>query len=217
MFVILNKNKVEFGPIDWNQVELSRFISTQYNQQVSLPSTKPIQPILLQNNIAIYPAEVVKEIPALDEKIDGFTTIIESDKVYCIDKIVKLSSHELDEKIINKRNELRAEIQKKRQTVEWGGLDIKVTDQTYRFDTDRDSQGMIHRTFEFMTQPVNWKLADNVSWVTLTKEQLGIVIQAVLAHIAIGFNKEEKLVNKINSSLLEDLYSFDLDKEWENA
>ena len=217
MFVVLNNNVVEFGPINWNPIEFSRFISAKFDKFISLPILAPEAPVIFSNELAIFPAEVVKEEPALDEKIDGFTTIVESDKVYCIDKIVKLSSHELDEKITNKRIDLRQAIQQKRQKFEWGGLDIKVTDQTYRFDTDRDSQGMIHRTYEFMTQPVNWKLADNESWVTLTKEQLGIVIQAVLAHIAIGFNKEEKLVNKINSSLLEDLYSFDLDKEWENA
>ena len=216
MFVILKKDKVVFGPISWSPAGLSSFLAT-YNLNVSLPIEMPVLPIKFLDNIAIYPAVEVKKTPAIDEKIDGFTTIIESDKVFCVDNVIKLTESELNEKIAIKKNELRIAIQKKRQEIEWGGLDINIDGLYYRFDTDRDSQGMIHRTYQFMVQPINWKLADNVSWVMLTKDQLSLVLQAVLSHITNSFAKEQTLVTKLNTISINELYTFDLDKEWEKA
>ena len=215
-YSIIKDDKIVFGPIPWNPAEFSRFLFSE-GIQVSFPNKEFEDKMLFINGFILYPTTVVKANLTPDQKVISHITSIETNMVYYTEVAGVMDEEEINTKLEELKVNLRNTLKFKRIDAEQNGLTIKVGDKLCIFDTDRDSQGMLHRTYDFMIAPVSWKLKDNVTWVTLDKETMLYVIQNIAYNISESFRKEDVIQNLINGLDVFEAVDFDINAEWEVA
>ena len=216
-FTITKKNELVFDPITWNPSMFQRELYLTYGLSVTFPVTEPTTCITIGEDFVIYPTDVVAVDLQADEKLGTPVFTINNSTAVYKQTSVKLSDNEIASKLATLKGSLISSLSYKRKSMEAAGVTVIINGTKYTFDSDRDSQGMLHRTYAFMTDSVNWKCMDNVTWVTLDKVTMLTVIEAITSYIAECFNKESALQTKIDKLDIFGASSFNLDTEWSNA
>lgn len=216
MYTLLKKTEIIFGPVDWSPIDFQKKLYEQ-SINISLPLNPPESTLNIGNDFFIYPTEVNVASPYYDEKkINNGTYSIIKNKLIYSEQITKLTDEEKQIKFNKKKEELLLSIKQKRQQQESAGIKIQLNDIDCYFSTDRESQGLLHRTYSFMTEPVNWKLKDN-TWIILNKDEVLSVIKKITEYVEDCFHKEQSLSIKIESLNFDQLFLFELVSEWEDA
>ena len=212
-YTLIKNEKIVFGPQDWSSSSFSKALF-DLGVSISLPTVPQEGIDNIIGGYKIYPTEVVDVSIAANQYISSYDFVMEKDIAYYTPILSTLSEDEIASKIANIKPGLFETLRLKRVAIEQGGLLIQVGDTPCIFDTDRDSQGMLHRTYSFMQEPVMWKLKDNFSWVLLSKNDMLYVIMNITKHISDCFIKEATLQAKIESLNIIDLAAFNVDTEW---
>lgn len=212
MYTLIKNNKIELGPIQWSNIAFQNKLYSQ-GIVVTLPLTEPTDVIFLSDGFKIYPTEIVNASFNVDEYISGIELTFEENILYYIQLISKLSEEEQNKKRDEKKDLLKIQLRNIRKNEETSGVTVIIEGTPCVFATDRESQGMMSRTLQYMSTPINWKLKDG-SWVVVSKEYMEYAIRKMGEHIQSTFDKEEIISKQIDSLNLFDAFTFDVEKEW---
>lgn len=211
----LVKNNLELllGPMDWDQYSFQMALLAR-GIVVTLPINGPSFVLSYDKNLKIFPTEVVDIDIKVDEIITGSELTFEENVLYYIPLKTKLSAKQKTEKIQKKREELKTQLRSIRKIQEESGVTVTIADVPCVFATDRESQGMMSRTLQYISTPINWKLK-NGSWIVVSKEYMEYAIIQMGKHIQATFDKEETLSKKLDSLDLFGLFEINLQEEWD--
>ena len=184
MFALVHKQRVILGPINWNRALFDANLS-KLKINYGLPRVAPSQlPVQINQDTAIYTVEDVQ--PEYNSKInylEGPYWTIESDRA--------VSSYIVrDQPIDAVKNNLKTQAAAARWDKEVAGTTVTIQDTQVTVDTARGSRDIFVQKYLLMNdqETVAWKFPEG--WLTLTKTELGQVVQAGATHVQQAFGWE---------------------------
>lgn len=195
MFVLVHKERVLVGPRDWNRPMFDGALK-KLKIDVMLPRRDPQEvPFIIDEDT--YITKSVTVIPPHNEVFETYhgpywnfenpqqavgTFAIKTREIPQIREIMIRQA--ADERY-------RKEVSGTKMTIQ----DIEVS-----LDTSRDGRNIFLQKYSLMqdTDIVNWKFPEG--WLTLTKEELGLVVFTGAQHIQSAFDWEMSKVDEINSA-----------------
>lgn len=193
--LVQNKQTILLGPINWRH----RFIQTELNDlevDFTLSPTEPNAYVKINDELEIYPVTGL-EIPSHNsthEQLDGpYWTFV--------DGVAANGTYNIAGKPVDAiKNELKALTAAERYKKEIAGIKLTVQGVEVALATDRDTRNLYVQKLITMTDTdtVQWKFNEN--WLTLTKEDMTNICNAVNAHVQTQYDWEANIVNQINSA-----------------
>ena len=195
MYAVIHKEKVIIGPKGWDRGFFSfRFQQLKINAP-TMPRTAPISfPYIVDENTRIVPATVTyEEINTMTQYHHGPAWTIGEDSASALYEAV-------DTPIEQARSNFRNQAADERYKKEVAGTKITIQDLEVSLDTSRDGRNIFIQKFSLMgdTDTANWKFPEG--WLTLTKAELGQIVQAGAAHIQSAFDWEKGINDQIDAA-----------------
>jgi hypothetical protein len=194
MYILQHKNRVIAGPRDWNAA-MFNFALKSVGINTQIQDFVPQQlPLVIDSDTKI--TECVLIYPEFNEKIQ-----YAHGPFWDFSKDVAVGTFEVRENSIESiQNHLKAIVASERYKNETAGIKIKIQNKDITIDTSRGSRDIFVQKYLLMkdSDTVNWKFPEG--WLVLTKADLGIVVNAAVAHIENEFNWEKGKVDEINST-----------------
>lgn len=194
MYTVLHKNKSIAGPREWSSKFFEHRIG-QYNIKASIPESVPeTLPLIINEDIKIVPTTVTYEaINPMIQYHHGPVWTIEENNVTAEFLATDMP---IDQAKSNFRNQAANERYKK----EVAGTKVTIQGLEVFVNTDRDSRNIFFQKFSLMEDgdTVKWKFPEG--WITLTKAELGQIIQAGVSHIQSAFDWEKDINDQIDAA-----------------
>lgn len=103
------------------------------------------------------------------------------------------------------KGELKALAASQRYAKEVRGVDVEIQGQTVRALTDRNDRNLYLQALQLGAANISWKF-DSQTWLTLSLEELGTIVAAVMNHVKTCFEEEAaKAIEIDNCTTLEQL------------
>ena len=204
MYVVKHKERIVLGIIPWNHQYIQDVMRNRYRVNIELPYLEPEAtefPYVVNNDITIYPASEDRDpvINPMVQQYYGPTWEFLEDRAVAHYEILPLELHAA-------QSNYRARAAAYRYDKEVSGTKVTINDVEYDIETDRSSRSKYVEKYVMLSdgQTVNWKFTDQ--WVTLTKQNIQSIVQAIDSHVQGAFDWELSMINTINSATsLEDL------------
>jgi hypothetical protein len=195
MYAIIHKDKVIIGPKGWDRGFFSfRFQQLKINS-ATLPRMAPTNfPYIVDENTRIVPATVIyEETNTMTQYHRGPIWEIREDTATATYIAV-------DTPIEQAKSNFRNQAADERYKKEVAGTKTTVQDLEVSLDTSRDGRNIFIQKFSLMSDSdtANWKFPEG--WLTLTKPELGLVVQAGAAHIQSAFDWEKSINDQIDAA-----------------
>lgn len=207
MYAITENDNIILGPVNWNHRFFNSVIEDDTGVVVNItPDTKNNLPFEFEN-IKIRPVQIINEElrnPKIQKLNGPFWTFYPDRaeaKWIVIDKPIELVKYELSNSITNER-----------YNKETAGFKTTIQGQEVFIDTSRGNRDIFFQKLLMMedTDTVNWKFPE--TWLTLTKSDLGTIVQLGANHIQSCFDWEVQKLTEINNcTTLEELDQIDLE------
>lgn len=185
MFVIVSQGYVIDGPKPWSFRAFEYTLKNELEITYSLPTVKNNnEPIVINNDVKILYARY--DMPPYNPKIeylDGpFWTFSSTEAVGTFQ--VKPADVEWV------KTELKKQLAYNRWAREESSTTAVIQGHTLTIDTRRGFRDIFLQKYQLMADvdTVAWKFPE--MWLTLTKADLGIALQAIVVHIETHFNWE---------------------------
>lgn len=213
MYAVIHKDKVIIGPKEWNR----SFFSFRFQQlKISapmMPRTAPSEmPFVVDENTRIVPASVIyEEINPMIQYHRGPIWVINEDSATAT---YVATDTPIEQARANFRNQAADERYKKEVSV----TKMTIQDLEVSLDTSRDGRNIFIQKFSLMsdTDTANWKFPEG--WLTLTKAELGSIVQAAAAHIQSAFDWEKGINDQIDTATnAEELLAIEIKEETNGA
>lgn len=193
MYAVIYDNRVLVGPMNWNRGMFQGALERK-GIKYPLPRTAPNDlPIIIDEHAKIMQVEEIRpELNALVEYYYG--------PLWDITETKAVANYEVhDSPIESARYNLKQLAAQERYNREVKGTTVTIQDQTVTIDTNRGARDIFVQKYLLMndTDTVNWKFPE--TWLTLTKSDLGLCVQAGAEYIQSCFDWE------LNTSELIDL------------
>lgn len=195
MFVIVDRGYVIDGPKTWSFRAFEYTLRNDLDIDYNLPPFKnDLEPIIINEDVKILPAryESIPYNPKI-EYLDGpFWTFSSTEAV---------GTFEVKPADINwVKVELKKRLAYNRWIREESGTTAVIQSHTLTIDTRRGFRDIFLQKYQLMTDndTVVWKFPE--TWLTLTKADLGIALQAIVIHIETHFNWEAATSVAIDSA-----------------
>lgn len=195
MYVLTHNDQVLVGPMVWNARMFNAVIEDDLEIVTNiLPSDVSKVPLDLGNGLMIR--ECVDNYPTLNTKTQmyngpfwNFTSVPAVAQYVVVDKPLDLV-----------RQELKTKVADARWVLEQKGTTAVIQGQTVTVDTARGSRDVFVQQFLLMpsTTTSQWKFPEG--WLVVTKDDLGICVQAGVSHVQNAFGWEATVGNTINSA-----------------
>ena len=152
------------------------------------------------------------DINTTDKTIDGLPYIeIEKESqnvsgvlMAIIDGVYQEYVESDDALLSNAKTAKIAEIQSSRKDYQYSNITFEGNEYT----CTETAQNKFFHLFNFSTGDINWRLADDETWVTLTREQATNLANSIIARETEAYSKESELTTNINTALtLEEIES----------
>jgi len=195
MYAVIHKEKVIIGPKGWDRGFFSfRFQQLKINAP-TMPRTAPTSfPYIVDENTRIVPAMVTyEEINTMTQYHRGPVWTIGEGSASALYEAVDTP---IEQARANFRNQAADERYKK----EVAGTKTTVQDLEVSLDTSRDGRNIFIQKFSLMgdSDTANWKFPEG--WLTLTKPELGQIVQVGAAHIQSAFDWEKGINDQIDAA-----------------
>jgi hypothetical protein len=200
-YVIIHKNRVIVGPMDWSQKYFSNVLKIRHKILANVPGTAPETfPYIIDENTEIR--KVIENRPELNPMINYYYG-----PLWDLSDEIVIANYEVKEVAIETaRDNLRSILAAERYKKEVAGTKILLGSSEVTLDTSREGRNIFIQKFLLMTdiETVNWKFPEG--WFVLTKSDLGAVVQVGANHIQSAFDWEKETNSKIDScQTLEDI------------
>lgn len=196
MFVIVSQGYVIDGPKPWNFRAFEYTLQNDLEINYSLPTIKnDREPIIINNDVKILYARY--DQPSYNSKIeylDGpFWTFSDTEAVGTFQV--------MPANIEWVKKELKNRLAYNRWAREESGTTAVIQGYTLTIDTRRGFRDIFLQKYQLMgdSDTVGWKFPVEALWLTLTKADLGIALQAIVTHVQVQFDWEAGISNSIDA------------------
>jgi hypothetical protein len=194
-YVIVNNNRVVFGPREWNRLLFQSVIQDDFDVNATLNFTNDYgSKVVIDENISILPVHTTKspEYNSLTQNLVGPTW--EFDDAGAT-QIWNVQDKNLEELKISFKNQIK----ENRYIKEVSGTTIVVGDQKVYVPTDRNSNAIYHQKANVVTdEPVNFKL--NATWFSLTQKDFQSICTQIDDFIQSTFDWEKTISDIIDAT-----------------
>lgn len=194
MYALVHKNRVLAGPMAWNRAIFDGNLN-KLGIKFTLPKAAPESlPLIIDQDTAVYPVEF--DYPEYNAKIH----YLEGPYWTFVDGVARAGYLVKDQSVDSVKYNLKQKIAEERWKLEVAGTTTTIQGQTVSVDTDRGSRDIFVQKFILMddTATVRWKFPE--AWLTLSKTELGQVVQAGAAHVESAFAWESQKSGEIDSA-----------------
>lgn len=195
MFVIVYNNSVILGPMRWNRFRFENTIEEDCEFSVRLPDRNDsLDPVIVSDNIKILPVQGTQnpEFNPTTEMLHGpFWEFTDS---------AAIASYVAQPLPIDAvKNMLKARVSAERYRKEIIGTTTAIQDVQVTVDTSRDGRNIFVQKYILMNDAdtVQWKFPE--TWLTLSKTELGQVVNAGVTYIQQQFDWESAKISEIDS------------------
>lgn len=203
LYAIKHKNRVVLGPLAWAQKYFTTVLKVRHKIDANVPGKAPdVMPWVINEDTSIH--EVIKNEPPLDTMTQAYHGPFWDTTGDVI--VANYEVHNLP--IESARNNFRAIAAFERYKKETSNVKVIIQETEVTADTSREGRNIFLQKFLLMsdTDTANWKFPE--TWLTLTKQELGAVMQAGAAHIQDAFDWEKDINDQIDSAqTAEELYA----------
>jgi hypothetical protein len=208
MYAVVYKNRVIVGPMVWNRGIFQGSLEKE-KIETSLPRVAPEElPLVINEDAKIMAVEEVRpQMNPMVEYYYGPTWDLTGVKAIAnydvIDTPIEFAK-------INFKNQAAGERWKK----EVAGTKINIQNTEVTIDTSRDGRNIFVQKYSLMTEneTVNWKFPEG--WLTLTKTELGDIVNGGASYIQSCFDWEKTINDEIDAATTkEQLLSIEIVEE----
>jgi hypothetical protein len=195
LYAIKHKNRVVSGPLAWAQKYFTTVLKVRHRIDATIPGKAPeTMPYTVNEDTSIH--EVVKNEPELDTMTQAYHGPFWDTSGDVI--VANYEVHDLE--IASARNNFRAVAAFERYKKEIANTKAEVQGIEVTVDTSRDGRNIFVQKFMLMgdDDTVNWKFPE--AWLTLTKAELGLVVQVGADHIQAAFDWEKGINEQIDAA-----------------
>jgi hypothetical protein len=194
MYAVIYDNRVLVGPMNWNRGMFQGALERK-GVQYSLPRTAPNNlPLTINEHAKIMQVEEIKpELNALVEYYYG--------PLWDITETKAIANYEVhDTPIESARYNLKQLAAQERYKKEILGTTVTIQDNLVTIDTNRGAKDVFVQKYLLMAESdtVNWKFPE--TWLTLTKNDLGLCVAAVNQYIQQCFDWELNISVQIDQA-----------------
>jgi hypothetical protein len=193
-YVIIYKNRVIVGPMDWSQKYFTNVLKIRYKIFANIPGNAPdTLPYVIDENTEIR--KVIENKPEINNLIHYYYG-----PLFDLSAETVIANYEIREVAIETaRDNLRAILAAERYKKEISGTKIILNDVEVTLDTSREGRNIFIQKYLLMsdTETVNWKFPEG--WFVLTKNDLQSVVQKGVNHIQSAFDWEKEVNTRIDS------------------
>jgi hypothetical protein len=194
MYILSYKNRVIAGPIDWNAGMFTYALESVGIQKL-VPSFAPAElPLTINADTKISECTLV--YPEYNKKIQYI-----HGPFWDFSKDVVVGTFEVKETPLELiQNDLKAIVAAERYKNETDGAKITIQNKEVSIDTTRGARDIFAQKYLLMAdnETVNWKFPEG--WLTLTKAELGQIVNAAVAHIQSKFDWEKSKSAEIDAA-----------------
>lgn len=211
MYVIIHKGRVILGPLAWAQKYYTDVLKIRHRVEANIPGQAPEEmPYTIDENTKIH--KVTENKPNIDPMIEchyGPLWDMSSDEI--------VANYEVRAHLIETaRNNFRALAAHERYKKEIAGVKVTIQDTEVTIDTTRGERDIFVQKYLLMGEndTVNWKFPE--AWLTMTKQELGLVVQTGAGHIQGCFDWEKDINDQIDvAETAEELYAIEIEPKKE--
>ena len=216
MFALVDQTgNIQVGPRQWLASPFIEFI----REEGSNPSDEKIIPRFKEDQDPIIGADF-KILPVVDINMPAYDGMFEqlAGPYWTVgDTSITGRYDVVDQTVEAVKNRMKAVLAANRYDFEVSGTDVTVAGQDVRVETDRNSRGIVFQAAillpEGQTYNFKFPLSGGI-FITLSKEQLGQVVQAIAVHVQVAFDWERDTGILIDAAeTLDDLRSISLRRE----
>jgi hypothetical protein len=194
MYAVVYKDKVIVGPMVWNRGIFEGSLERK-DIKTSLPRVAPEQlPFVINEDAKIMLVEENRpEMNPMVEYYYGPLWDVSGEKA-----IANYEVH--DSPIAFAQVNFRQQAADERWKKEIVGTKINIQNTEVTIDTSRDGRNIFVQKYSLMAdnETVNWKFPEG--WLTLTKAELGQIVNAGAAHIQSAFDWEKTINEQIDAA-----------------
>lgn len=207
-FVIIQDNSIVTGPKLWNKLMFQEVLQEECGVTYTLPTRNDEgAPFIITDTVSILPVTSLPdpEFNSKIERLDGPYWAFTSTEAQMWYQVADLPVDAV-------KNFLKNVIAANRYAAEVGGIQMDIQDKTVTIDTARGSREIFFDAYNMMgpDDTINWKFPE--CWLTLTKPELGSIVEAGKLHIQTCFNWEMNKDAEISAcDTLEELDAIKLD------
>jgi len=195
LYSIVYKGRVIVGPLAWAQKYFTDVLRIRHRITANIPGQAPeVMPYVIDQDTSIH--DVVENKP----EFDAMTQYLYG-PLWDLSADVVVANYEVKEQNIeDARNNFRAVAAFERYKKEITGAKATIQGQEVTVDTSRDGRNIFVQKYTLMADgdTVNWKFPE--TWLTLTKSDLGLAVQAGVDHVQGAFNWEKNIDDQINAA-----------------
>jgi len=196
MYALVHKGKVISGPRDWNKAFFEFLLKRKKIDFGHIPRNPTAElPFTINSDTKIYPVEILKE--NLNELIE-----YHRGPLWQINENVAIATYEVIEiELEFAKGNFKQLLAAERYIKEIAGTTATVQNTEVKIDTSRDGRNAFIQKYISMSNDdvANWKFTEG--WLTLTKEELGVIITAINNHIQGTFDWEKEISDQIDSEI----------------
>lgn len=194
MYIINYKNRVIAGPRDWHAGMFNHALeSVGIKSQV--PSNPPSQlPLIINEDAKINECTLV--YPEYNKKIQYI-----HGPFWDFSKDIAVGSFEIKEIPLELiKNDLKNTVAAERYKNEIAGTKTTIQNKEVSIDTSRGARDIFAQKYLLMAdgETVNWKFPEG--WLTLTKAELGQIVNVAVMHIQGKFDWEKNKSAEIDAA-----------------
>jgi hypothetical protein len=195
MYAVIYDNRVLVGPMNWNRGMFQGALERK-GIQYPLPRTAPNNlPLTIDEHAKIMQVEEIKpELNALVEYYYG--------PLWDITETKAIANYEVhDTPIESARYNLKRLAAQERYKKEILGTTVTIQDNLVTIDTNRGAKDVFVQKYLLISDSdtaVNWKFPE--TWLTLTKNDLGLCVAAVNQYIQQCFDWELNISVQIDQA-----------------
>ena len=192
MYAVIYDNRVLVGPMNWNRGMFQGALERK-GIQYPLPRTAPDNlPLTINEHAKIMRVDEIR--PTMNPLVEFYYG-----PLWDITEETAIANYEVhDSPIESMRYNLKQVAAQERYKREVLGTTTTIQEQTVTIDTNRGARDIFVQKYLLMTDSdlVNWKFPE--TWLTLTKQDLGTVVQAGAQYIQSCFDWELNIAEQID-------------------
>lgn len=192
MYAVIYDNKVVVGPMNWNRGMFQGALEKK-GIKYTLPRTAPDNlPLIIDEHAKIMRVDEVR--PEMNPLVEFYYG-----PLWDITDETAIANYEVhDSPIESMRYNLKQLAAQERYKKEVLGTTATIQDHIVAIDTNRGVRDIFVQKYFLMSDSdtVNWKFPE--IWLTLTKQDLGIAVQAGAQHVQSCFDWEQDISNQID-------------------
>jgi hypothetical protein len=195
MYVVTYNDQVLLGPIPWNSRMFMSVIESDTDLKVNiLQSDKDSLPLDFGNGIMVRLCHEVR--PIINTKIETYDGPFWS----FTDDLGTATYTPRNKPIDIVRSELREQVAAERWNKEISGTKATIQGQEVSISTARGVRDNLIQQYSILSESdtVNWKFPEG--WITLSKANLKLCVDACNAHVQQAFTWEQSKVDEINNA-----------------